>query len=153
MSYQIVHFKDCTNSSKNPCLTNRWQCTMIDQSAMAIGHIQTKTWDVFWLAAGYHSVNNYECVIDTHVIFVRVVRSIQTACIKYSIQKCSLTLAILIIIWNSIILLFQFNWDIIYSAIIHVSDVSDDTDGIFACWVQRRSQRPLSTKHQNLRHL
>jgi hypothetical protein len=32
----------------------------------------------------------------------------------------------LIIIWISIILLFQFNWDFIYSAIIHVSDVSDD---------------------------
>jgi hypothetical protein len=27
-----------------------------------------------------------------------------------------------------------------------VSDVSDDPDGIFACRVQRRSQRPLSTK-------
>jgi hypothetical protein len=27
----------------------------------------------------------------------------------------------------------QFNSDIIYSAIIHVSDVSDDADGIFAC--------------------
>jgi hypothetical protein len=26
-----------------------------------------------------------------------------------------------------------FNWDIIYSAIIHVSDVSDDPDEIFAC--------------------
>jgi hypothetical protein len=35
-------------------------------------------------------------------------------------------------------------WDLIYSAIIHVSDVSD---GIFACRVHRRSQRPLSTKH------
>jgi hypothetical protein len=49
------------------------------------------------------------------------------------------------LIWISIILLFQFNWDFIYSAIIHVSDVSDDPDGIFACWVQRRSQRPLLT--------
>jgi hypothetical protein len=39
-------------------------------------------------------------------------------------------------------LLFQFNWDFIYSAIIHVSDVSDDRDVIFACQVQR----PLSTK-------
>jgi hypothetical protein len=42
-----------------------------------------------------------------------------------------------------IILLFQFNWDFIYSAIIHLSDVSDDPDEIFACRVQRRSQRPL----------
>jgi hypothetical protein len=54
----------------------------------------------------------------------------------------TLTLTILIIIWIYIILLFQFNWDFIYSAIIHVSDVSDDQDEIFACWVQR----PLSTK-------
>jgi hypothetical protein len=31
---------------------------------------------------------------------------------------------------------------------IHVSDVSDDPDGIFACRIglQRRSQRPLSMK-------
>jgi hypothetical protein len=28
-----------------------------------------------------------------------------------------------------------------------VSDVSDDPDGMFACRVQRRSQRLLSTKH------
>jgi hypothetical protein len=106
--------------------------------------IQAKTWDVFWLAAGYqeHSVNNYKCVTDTHIILVRVIRSIQNSCIKYSTQnlKCSLTLTILIIIWISIILLFRFNWDFIYSAIIHVSDVSD---GIFACWVQHR----LSMKH------
>jgi hypothetical protein len=27
-----------------------------------------------------------------------------------------------------------------------MSDVSDDPDGIFACRVKRRSQRPLSTK-------
>jgi hypothetical protein len=44
-----------------------------------------------------------------------------------------------------------FNWDVIYSAaIIHVSDVSD---GIFTCRVQRRSQRPLSMKRLNLRYL
>jgi hypothetical protein len=30
--------------------------------------------------------------------------------------------------------------------ITSVSDVSDDPDRIFAYWVQRRSQRPLSTK-------
>jgi hypothetical protein len=28
-----------------------------------------------------------------------------------------------------------------------MSDVSKDPDGIFTCRVQRRSQRPLSTKH------
>jgi hypothetical protein len=67
---------------------------------------------------------------------------------KHEMLKCSLTLTILIIIWISIILLFQFNWDFIYSAIIHVSDVSDDPDGIFTCWVQRRSQCPLSMKHR-----
>jgi hypothetical protein len=32
--------------------------------------------------------------------------------------------------------------------IIHVFDVSDDPDGIFACQVQHRSQHPLSTKPQ-----
>jgi hypothetical protein len=63
-------------------------------------------------------VNNYMCVIDTHMIVVRVVPSIQNSCIKYSTQtnillKCSLTLTILIIIWISIILLFQFNWDLL----------------------------------------
>jgi hypothetical protein len=86
------------------------------------------------------------------------VRSIQNSFIKYMystqnqhfakmLAKCSLTLTILIIIWIYNILLFQFNWDFIYSAIIHVSDVSDDPNVIFACQVQRRSQRPLSTKH------
>jgi hypothetical protein len=71
------------------CLTNRWQCTIIDQPAIAIGHIQAKTWDVFWMAAGYYenSVNNYKCVIDTHIILVPVVRSIQNSCIKYSTQN------------------------------------------------------------------
>jgi hypothetical protein len=34
--------------------------------------------------------------------------------------------------------------------IIHVSDVSDDPDGIFACRVQRRSQCLLSTKQRLL---
>jgi hypothetical protein len=42
--------------------------------------------------------------------------------------------------------MFTYSEDFIYSAIIHVSDVSDDHDGIFACRVQRRSQRRLSTK-------
>jgi hypothetical protein len=32
-------------------------------------------------------------------------------------------------------------------------NVSDDADGIFACRVQRRSQRPLSTEHPNLPYL
>jgi hypothetical protein len=76
-----------------------------------LGHIQAKT-DVFWLAAGYqgYSVNHYKCIIDTHIILVRVVRIIPNSCIKYSTQnQCSLTLTILIIIWISIILLFQFN--------------------------------------------
>jgi hypothetical protein len=80
-----------------------------------------------------------------HIILVHVVRSIQKTPLKTNILlKCSLTLTMLITIWISIILLFQFNWDFIYSAIIHVSDVSD---GIFACWVQRQSQHPLSTKY------
>jgi hypothetical protein len=64
---------------------------MIDQSAIAImGHIQAKTWDVFWLAAGYeehNSVNNHKCVIDMHIVLFRVVRSIQNYCIKYSTQN------------------------------------------------------------------
>jgi hypothetical protein len=96
-----------------------------------------------------------KCVIDTHIILVRAVRSIQNSCIKNTplkisiLLKCSLTLTILTIIWISIIFLFQFNWDIIYLAIIHVSDVSDDADRIFAC----RSQCTLSTKHPNLHYL
>jgi hypothetical protein len=31
-------------------------------------------------------VSNYKCVIDTHIILVRVVRSIHNSCIKYSTQ-------------------------------------------------------------------
>jgi hypothetical protein len=34
---QYAHFNDCTNGRYNPCLTNRWNCTMIDQSVIAIG--------------------------------------------------------------------------------------------------------------------
>jgi hypothetical protein len=37
-------------------------------------------------------------------------------------------------------------WFHLFGNYSYVSDVSDDPDGIFACWVQRRSQRPLSTK-------
>jgi hypothetical protein len=92
-----------------------------------LGHIQAKTWDVFWLAAGYceHRVNNYKRIIDMHIILVCVVHSIQYSCIKYSTQNQNFaemftTLTILIIIWISIILLFQFIWDFIYSAIIHM---------------------------------
>jgi hypothetical protein len=107
---------------------------MIDQSAIAIGP--------------YPGKNMRRFVIDTYIIFVRVVRSIQilvwnTPLKTNILLKCSLTLTILNIIWISIILLFQFNWDCLYSVIIHVSDVSDDPDGIVAC----RAQRHLSTKH------
>jgi hypothetical protein len=91
------------------------------------------------------SVTNYKCVIDTHIILIRVVRSIQNSYIKYSTQDQHF--ANMFAFWISIILLFQFNWFFIYSAIIHVSDVSDDPDGIFACRIQRWSQRPLSMKH------
>jgi hypothetical protein len=116
--------------------------------------ISDRYWAILTTCYKEHCVNNNKCVIDTHIILVRVVRSIQNYCIKYFTQDqhfakmftyCTLT--ILIITWISIILLFQFNWDFIYSAIIHVSDVSDDPDRIFACWVQCRSQRPPSTKH------
>jgi hypothetical protein len=33
-----------------------------------LGHIQAKTWDVFWLAAGYqeHRVSNYKSVYNWH---------------------------------------------------------------------------------------
>jgi hypothetical protein len=116
-----------------------------------LGYIQAKTWDVFWLAAGYyeHRVNNYKLIIDMHIILVHIVSKIlvlNTPLKTNILLKCSLTPIILVIIWISIILLFQFIWDFIYLAFIHVSDVSDDPDGIFACWVQCRSQRPLSTK-------
>jgi hypothetical protein len=60
-------------------------------------------------------VNNYKRIIDMHIILVRVVHSIQNSCIKYSTQNQHFAE---IIIWISIILLFQFIWDFIYSAII-----------------------------------
>jgi hypothetical protein len=50
-----------------------------------------------------------------------VVHSMQNSCINYYTQtNILLKLLILIIIWISIILLFQFIWDFICSAIIHV---------------------------------
>jgi hypothetical protein len=52
-----------------------------------------------------HSVNNYNCVIDTHIILVRIVRVIlvlNTPLKANILLKCSLTLTILIIIWISI---------------------------------------------------
>jgi hypothetical protein len=63
-----------------------------------------------------------------HIILVHVVHSIQNSCINYSTQNQNFaemfTLTILIIIWISIILLFQFIWDFIYSAIIHMCPMS-----------------------------
>jgi hypothetical protein len=118
-----------------------------------LGHIQAKTWDVFWLVAGYyeHRVNNYKRIIDMHIILVRVIHSIHNSCIKYSTQgqhfntNYNLNFYYFIV---SIYLWYHFfgNYSAIirqlfgnYSAIIHdVCDVSDDPDGIFACWAQRR---------------
>jgi hypothetical protein len=42
-----------------------------------------------WLQVtkGIHSVNKYKYLIDTHIILVRVVRSHQNSCIKYSTQN------------------------------------------------------------------
>jgi hypothetical protein len=37
MSYQIAHFKDCTNELELNPMSDQWQCTMIDQSVIAIG--------------------------------------------------------------------------------------------------------------------
>jgi hypothetical protein len=50
-----------------------------------LGHIQAKTWDVFWFTAGYweHRVNNYKRIIDMHIILVRVIHCIQNSCIKH----------------------------------------------------------------------
>jgi hypothetical protein len=58
-------------------------------SGSQLNHIQAKTWDVFWLAAGYqeHGVTNFKCIIDIHIILVRVIHSIQNSCIKYSTQS------------------------------------------------------------------
>jgi hypothetical protein len=62
-----------------------------------------------------------------HINLVRVIHSIQNSCISHSTQNqhfaemftyCTLT--ILVIIWISIILLFQFICDFIYSAIIRM---------------------------------
>jgi hypothetical protein len=113
-----------------------------------LGQIQAKTWDGFWLAqVTKHRVNNYKRIIDMHIILVHVVHSIQQILalntpIKTNILlKCSLTLTILIIIWIYIILLFQFIWDFIYSAIIHMclmsvmefsrAEYSADHSGLF----------------------
>jgi hypothetical protein len=78
------------------------------------------------------------CLIDTHIILVPVVRSNQNSCIKYSTQKQHFAKLFTYsdntnYNLNFYYLLLQFNWDFIYSAIIHVSDVSDDPGGIFAC--------------------
>jgi hypothetical protein len=126
---------------------------------LLLDHIQSKTWDVFWLAATYkeHRVNNYKCIIDMHIILVRVVHSIQN-CIKYSTQnqhllKCSLTLTILIIIWISIILLFQFIWDFIYSAIIHMCLMSVTTPMEFSrAEYSADHSAPFRRNSRNLRY-
>jgi hypothetical protein len=87
-----------------------------------------------------------------HIILVHVVQTIQNYCIKYSTQNqhfaemftysdntnCNLNFYYFIV---SISLIFN-----LFGNYSYVSDVSDDTDGIFACWAQRRSQRPHSTK-------
>jgi hypothetical protein len=101
---------------------------MIDQSAIAIGPYPGKNMGFDWLpVTKEHSVNNYKCVIDMHIILVRVVRSIQlnTPLKTNILLKCSLSLTILIMIRISIILLFQFNWDIIYSAIFFLDETSE----------------------------
>jgi hypothetical protein len=66
-------------------------------------------------------------------------------------------LTILIIIWISIIVLFQFNCDLIYSAIIRVSDVSDDPTPIEFSRAEYSASADHSTlfrrNFQNLRYL
>jgi hypothetical protein len=94
--------------------------------------------DRYWAISRQKYETFFDWLPVTNIIRVLVLHNI--------LLKCSLTLTILVMIWISIILLFQFICDFIYSAIIHMCDVSDDLDGIFACWVQRRSQRPPSTK-------
>jgi hypothetical protein len=70
-----------------------------------------------------------------HIILVRVILSIQNSCIKYSTQNQyfaeMFTYSDNTIIWISIILLFQFICDFIYSAIIHICPMSV-MDGITA---------------------
>jgi hypothetical protein len=134
--------------AKTNAWSNRWQCTITNQRSL-LGHIQAKIWDVFLLAAGYyeHSVNNYKCVIDTHKILLRVVRSIQNS--KYSTQN------------QHFAKMFTYSGNTNYNLNFYYFTVSiylrfhlfgnyscvwcqcHDPDGIFAC----RVQRPLSTKH------
>jgi hypothetical protein len=85
---------------------------MIDQSAIAIGPYPGFLIGCRLLRA------YYKCVIDTHIILVLVVRSIQSKILVLNnplitniLRKCSLTLTILILIWISIIFLFQFTWN------------------------------------------
>jgi hypothetical protein len=80
---QYAHFNECTNRryKNNPCLTNSWHCTMIDQSAIAIGPYPGKNrrFLIGCRLLKACSVNNYKRVIDMHIILVRVVRSIQNS--------------------------------------------------------------------------
>jgi hypothetical protein len=88
----------------------------IDQSAIAIGPYPGK--NIRRFCCRVLRVNSYKCIIGTHIILVRVVRN--TPLKTNILLKCSLILIILILIWISIILLFQFIWDFVYSAIIHM---------------------------------
>jgi hypothetical protein len=86
-----------------------------------------------------HRVSNCKRVIDMHIILVRVVHSIQYYCIKYSTQdqhfaemctysdntNYNLNLYYFIV---SIYLRFH-----LFGNYSHVSNVSDGSDGIFAC--------------------
>jgi hypothetical protein len=82
-----------------------------------LGHIQAKTRDVFWLAAGYTMIDQSAIAIGPYPGKNTRHFLIGTPLKTNILLKCSLTLTILIIIWISIILLFQFIWDFIYSPI------------------------------------
>jgi hypothetical protein len=116
-----------------------------------LGHIQAKTWDVFWLAAATkeHRVNNHKCIIDMHIILVHVVHSIQNSCNKYSTKDQHFAEMSTYSDNTSYNLNFYYFIVSIYLR-FHLfgnySYVSNVSDGIFACWVQRQSQHPLSTK-------
>jgi hypothetical protein len=59
---------------------------MIDQSVIAIEPYPGKNMRRFWIGC---RLLRASCVIDTHIILVRIVRStpgIQNSCIKYSTQ-------------------------------------------------------------------
>jgi hypothetical protein len=94
-----------------------------------------------WLPVTTKSrVNNYERIIDMHIILVRVIHSIQNQHFAEMFTYSDNTNYNLNFYYFIVSIYLWFH---LFGNFSYVSDVSD---GIFACWVQRRSQRPLSTK-------